>query len=52
MDAYRITVKIVAESKAKATREIGFRVPNGKICTVRKDNNKKNAKQDKDNGNG
>ena len=47
MDTYRITVKIAAETKAKAEQEIGFRVPNGKICTVRKENNKnKPSKED------
>jgi len=41
MNAYRITVIIMAKTKAKAERDIYYRVPNGKICTVRKDNGKK-----------
>ena len=38
METYRVTVKIKAETKQKAFRELYFRVPNGEICSVRKDN--------------
>jgi len=40
MDTYRVTVKIKAESRTKAEKEICMRVPQGIICNVRKDNGK------------
>jgi len=50
METYRITVKMVAKTKAKAEQEIYFRVPNGKICTVRKENNKNKLSKGDSNG--
>lgn len=44
MEVYRVTVKLEAESKAKAEREIYLRVPNGEICSVRKEANGKKEK--------
>lgn len=44
MEVYRVTVRLEAESKAKAEQEIYLRVPNGKICAVRKEANGKEVK--------
>lgn len=41
MNVYKITIKLPAPSKEKAKWELRLRVPQGEICTVRKDNGKK-----------
>jgi len=38
LNTYKIVLRLPAETKEKATKEIGFRVPNGTVCSVRKDN--------------